>query len=110
MLVQNDVKKSYQARCQTNVRQFFWGMSVVFHTFADGKYERNKTNKSMKKVFIAVSMLSLVAIPVHAQETKDQHEKQDTISLGEVVVKASRIVRRVDGQTIFPSEAQKKNS
>ena len=55
-------------------------------------------------------MLSLVAIPVHAQETKDQHEKQDTISLGEVVVKASRIVRRVDGQTIFPSEAQKKNS
>lgn len=61
----------------------------------------------MKKVFIAVSLLSLAVASVHAQ---DNREKQDTIALGEVVVKASRVVRRIDGQTIYPSAVQKKSS
>ena len=61
----------------------------------------------MKKVFIAVALLHLVGAPVQAQ---NKQEKQDTIALDEVVVKAARVVRRVDGQTIYPSEVQKKNS
>lgn len=67
----------------------------------------------MRKVFIAVALFSVAVLQAQAQEkreTNEKQEKQDTIALDEVVVKASRVVRRVDGQTIFPSEAQKKNS
>lgn len=55
-------------------------------------------------------MFFLLGISANAQETKCSNEKQDTIALDEVVVKASRVVRRVDGQTIFPSNVQKKSS
>lgn len=49
-------------------------------------------------------MLFLLCLSVRAQEVKD------TLCLSEVVVKASRVVRRVDGQTIYPSDIQKKSS
>lgn len=49
-------------------------------------------------------MLSLFGLATQAQEAKD------TVALGEVVVKASRVVHRVDGQTIYPSDIQKKSS
>ena len=48
--------------------------------------------------------MMLLFMPVVAQE------KSDTISLGEVVVKAARTVRRIDGQTLYPSAAQKAHS
>ena len=37
-------------------------------------------------------------------------EHADSIALQEVVVKAARVVNKVDGKLIFPSEVQKQNS
>lgn len=54
--------------------------------------------------------MSLFGIAANAQETNGSKVKPDTIALNEVVVKASRVVRRVDGQTIFPSNVQKNGS
>lgn len=59
---------------------------------------------------MAVLLFSLVGVAASAQETKVTRETKDSVSLDEVVVKASRVVCRVDGQTIFPSDAQKKSS
>lgn len=64
----------------------------------------------MRKTFIAVSIVLLGGISAHAQETKQTKEVKDSVALDEVVVKASRVVSRVDGQTIFPSAMQKKGS
>lgn len=59
---------------------------------------------------MAVLLFSLVGVAASAQETKVTRETKDSVSLDDVVVKASRVVCRVDGQTIFPSDAQKKSS
>lgn len=48
-------------------------------------------------------MALVLAAPVSASS----QTANDTIALKEVVVKASRVVRRTDGQTIFPSKMQK---
>ena len=58
----------------------------------------------MKKLLFTVILLSFLCTVMQAQEAKD------TVAIGEVVVKASRVVRRVDGQTVYPSELQKKHS
>lgn len=49
----------------------------------------------------------LVCLPVASAMAQ---EPGDTVSLGGVVVEAARTVRRVDGQTLFPSDVQKANS
>lgn len=46
------------------------------------------------------------ATPIHAQNV----ETKDSVALQEVVVKAARVVNKVDGKLIYPSEVQKQNS
>lgn len=41
---------------------------------------------------------------------KDSSVAKDSVSLQEVVVKAARVVNKVDGKLIFPSDVQKQNS
>lgn len=45
-----------------------------------------------------------------AKKGKEKDTAQDSIALQEVVVKAARVVNKVDGKLIFPSEVQKQNS
>ena len=45
-----------------------------------------------------------------AKKGKEKDAAQDSIALQEVVVKAARVVNKVDGKLIFPSEVQKQNS
>ncbi len=59
----------------------------------------------MRRFLIAVFILSLAGLSAYAQE-----EKKDTVTLGEVVVKGARTVKRVDGRTIFPTDTEKKHS
>ena len=46
----------------------------------------------------------MVSVAALGQETTD------TVTLGEVVVKGARVVRRVDGKTLYPTEIEKKHS
>ncbi len=63
-----------------------------------------------------VLVLLASGIEARAQESKAQESKakeaeaMDSVALKEVVVKAARIVDKVDGKLIFPSEVQKRNS
>lgn len=56
----------------------------------------------------AAFILSLSSMTAFGQENRQ--EKKDTVTLGEVVVKGARVVRRVDGKTLFPTETEKKHS
>ncbi len=79
----------------------------------------------MKKRRLWVSMMILLGISswqdLMAQEVSDKVSSSvtndskndvtnDSIALNEVVVKASRIVNKVDGMLVYPSEVQKQNS
>ena len=55
----------------------------------------------MKGVFIIIALL-LCAGSVFAQD------EEKSTQLGEAVVKAARVVDEIDGQTIYPTEAQRK--
>ena len=55
----------------------------------------------MKGVFIIIALL-LCAGSVFAQD------EEKSTKLGEAVVKAARVVDEIDGQTIYPTEAQRK--
>ncbi len=58
----------------------------------------------MRKALISVFVLSTLSVAAFGQE------KKDTVKLDEVVVKGARVVRRVDGRTLFPTEVEKKHS
>lgn len=58
----------------------------------------------MRRTLFAVFMLVMVSVAALGQETTD------TVTLGEVVVKGARVVRRVDGKTLYPTEIEKKHS
>lgn len=55
----------------------------------------------MNKTATIMALALTAPLPIFSQTAND------TIALKEVVVKASRVVRRTDGQTVFPSKAQK---
>ena len=58
----------------------------------------------MRRTLFAAFMLAMVSVAALGQETTD------TVTLGEVVVKGARVVRRVDGKTLYPTEIEKKHS
>ena len=71
----------------------------------------------MKKRRLWVSVMILLGISswqeLMAQEVSDKASNSvasDSIALKEVVVKASRVINKVDGMLVFPSEVQKQNS
>ncbi len=53
---------------------------------------------------MAVFMLSVLSVTASGQE------KKDTVTISEVVVKGARVVRRVDGRTIYPTKVEKEHS
>lgn len=57
----------------------------------------------MKRI-ITLSFIALSSLCAFAQN------EDKTIALGEVVVKAAKVVNRIDGQTIYPSDVQKESS
>ncbi len=58
----------------------------------------------MRRTLNVVFMLAVVSVASFGQE------KTDTVTLGEVVVKSARVVRRVDGKTLYPTDIEKKHS
>ncbi len=71
-------------------------------TFA---FAKQKDKNDMKKRFLMGMLFAVFGI-VGAKA----QEANDSINLGEVVVKASRIVNKVDGMLVYPSNVQKQNS
>ena len=71
-----------------------------------------------KRLLISLGMFWLAFLgEVSAQETaskaaiaQQEATSKDSIALQEVVVKAARVVNKVDGKLIFPSDVQKQNS
>ncbi len=70
-----------------------------------------------RKLFI-VLMMCLMASCLEASAQVEKHDvvvngqeaTKDSVALDEVVVKAARVVNKVDGKLIFPSEVQKEHS
>lgn len=58
----------------------------------------------MRRILTVVFMLSLFSVTAFGQE------KNDTVTIGEVTVKGARVVRRVDGKILFPTEMEKEHS
>ena len=52
---------------------------------------------------------SLCAIAQNDEKTKAQNDDK-TITLGEVVVKAAKVINKMDGMELYPTDAQKKSS
>lgn len=59
-----------------------------------------------KRFILMTAMLMGIGVSIHAQKV----EEKDSVALQEVVVKAARVVNKVDGKLIYPSDVQKQNS
>ncbi len=62
----------------------------------------------MKKRWFLSMMIGLLVSGMEAEA--QENGTKDSVTLKEVVVKAARIVDKVDGKLVFPSEVQKQNS
>ena len=51
---------------------------------------------------------SFLLLPVSAQEKVESGKTAKSVELKEVTVKAARVINKIDGQLIVPSEAQRK--
>lgn len=62
-----------------------------------------------KLTLVLISMVSLCAM-AQSKDKKVAQSDSQTIALGEVVVKAAKVVNKKDGMEIYPTEVQKKSS
>ena len=60
----------------------------------------------MKKNFLFI-LVACMVLPLYGQQPTTV---ADSVTLGEVVVHGARVIDKVDGQQIFPSQIQKEKS
>ena len=60
---------------------------------------------TMARILMTVLLLTVMSLTTYGQE-----EKKDTVTLSEVTVKGARVVKRIDGKTLLPTEVEKKHS
>ena len=61
----------------------------------------------MRKVG-CMGILALLSLPVPAQKEGEAGQQAGHVTLKEVTVEAAKVIRKVDGQLVVPSEAQRK--
>ncbi len=93
--------------CQTNASQYFRSFLVSFVPLPP---QNDKVFRKMKKRILLGFALIWAVGGIGEMKAQDVSSVNDSIALKEVVVKAARVVSKVDGQLIFPSEVQKQHS